>query len=386
MTNPQPDTGSNLGLYIHWPFCARICPYCDFNVYRNRNVDEARWTKALIADLRYWAKQIEPRPLTSIYFGGGTPSLAPPRLIGSLIDEADRLFGFSPNPEITLEANPHEATFNRLDALAKAGINRVSLGVQSFNDEALGFLGRDHDGASAREAITLSMDIFERITFDLIYARPEQSLEEWHSELEQALAFNPSHLSLYQLTIEPGTAFAKAVDAGRWAPADEEMCAAQFDLAQEMTSDSGRIAYEVSNHAKPGHESRHNLLYWRGQDYIGIGPGAHGRVAIDGKRIATQTFLRPENYLSASEDKGTGCESTETLSAEDILTERLSMGLRLSEGISLYADDYFYSNETRVEKLHQLTSDGLLVHHCGTLRATPDGRRVLNRLIYELLS
>lgn len=355
-------------------------------MYKDRGVNEGLWSTALIKELRHWAAQLAPRPLTSIYFGGGTPSLAPPTLIRSLINEAEQLFGFSGALEVTLEANPHEATAERLRAFADASVNRVSLGVQSFDDEALKFLGRDHDGKAARHAIKIAADIFERLTFDLIYARPGQSLDDWRAELSEALAFSPSHLSLYQLTIEPGTAFAKAVDAGRWTPASEDECAAHYDLAQEMTATSGLHAYEVSNHASPGAESRHNLLYWRGQDYIGIGPGAHGRVVVKGQRRATRTYLNPTRYLAAVDQTGHGCEGVETLSAEDILTERLSMGLRLTEGIPLYADDYFYSDDKRVQKLHQLIDDGLLIHSCGTLKASADGRRMLNRLIYELLS
>lgn len=377
---------SALGLYVHWPFCARICPYCDFNVYRERGVDAYTWSSAFISELEYWAGEIEPRAFSSIYFGGGTPSLAPVEVIQTVIEKSRELFGLETDAEITLEANPDDADHTRLTAFAEAGVNRLSLGVQSLRDEALLFLGRNHDSASARKAITIAQEIFPRTTFDLIYARPDQSAEDWRAELAEALSYDISHLSLYQLTIEPGTAFAKAVDAGRWAPPDDDMQAAQFDIAQELTCAAGLKAYEVSNHARAGYESRHNLIYWRYQDYIGVGPGAHGRLTRNGARIATKTLDRPGDYLAQIKNTGDGVELIETLDENAQLTERLSMGLRLSEGFPLYADDYFYCDDRRAERLLQMTQDGFLRHECGTLRATNKGRRVLNRLIYELLS
>ncbi len=374
-----------LGLYVHWPFCARICPYCDFNVYRQRGVDVAAWSEALIVDLKYWAAQIERRPLESIYFGGGTPSLAPPSVIAETIDAAERLFGFSSDIEITLEANPNDANENTMEAWSAAGVNRLSLGVQSFDDSALEFLGRDHDAATAKRAVALALDRFPKSTFDLIYALPEQSDDAWRKALDEALGFAPNHLSLYQLTIEPGTAFAAQVAAKRWAPADEDICARHYEIAQAMTAAAGLPAYEVSNHAKPGHQSRHNLIYWRYQDYIGVGPGAHGRLTIDGGRVATKTLDRPDAYLARIKEIGSGVETTEILSDEAQLIERLSMGLRLTEGVALYADDIFYRREDRADRLAGLIEDGYLTLDCGTLRATDTGRPVLNRLIYELI-
>lgn len=374
-----------LGLYVHWPYCARICPYCDFNVYRNRGVDADRWASALISELEYWAREIERRPLTSIYFGGGTPSLAPVSVIETVIGTCARLFGLADGVEITLEANPDDARRDRLQTLKDAGVNRLSLGVQSFRDDALAFLGRNHDSRTARIAIEAAQETFDRSTFDLIYARPDQSVADWRAELSEALAYEPSHLSLYQLTIEPGTAFAKAVAAKRWAPPDDDIQAAQFEIAQELTNAAGLLAYEVSNHARPGGESRHNLIYWRSDDYIGIGPGAHGRVTKNGERIATETCKAPAAYLAQIEKTGMGVSVTETLDENAKLVERLSMGLRLTEGIKLYANDYFYTDEKRADNLQRLIADGLLAHNCGTLRATPTGRQVLNRLLYELL-
>lgn len=374
-----------LGLYVHWPFCARICPYCDFNVYRDRGVDADAWSRALVADLEYWAARIEPRALTSIYFGGGTPSLAPTSVIAEVIGAAEKQFGLCDDVEISLEANPDDADEKRLRAIAAAGVNRLSLGVQSFDDTALKFLGRNHDAASARQAIALAQEIFAASTFDLIYGRPKQSDDDWHAELSEALSYSPAHLSLYQLTIEPGTAFATQVDNNRWAPADDERQARHYELAQEMTAAAGLDAYEISNHAKSGHESRHNLICWRYQDYIGIGPGAHGRLTIDAGRVATKTFDRPDAYLQHIQKTGGGVEISDPLNEEAQLIERLSMGLRLAEGVALYADDYFYRDDARAARLSELVREGFLAMDCGALRATEAGRPVLNRLLYELM-
>ena len=381
MTNDTP-----LAVYVHWPYCARICPYCDFNVYKNREIDAARWTAALVRDLEYWATQTPARKLTSLYFGGGTPSLAPTSVVAVVIETCERLWGFETNAEITLEANPTDAERARYQDFAAAGVNRLSLGVQSLRDDALKFLGRDHDAADARKAINLSQAIFDRLTIDLIYARPDQSLNDWREELSEALALSPRHLSLYQLTIEDGTAFERAVRRGAWRPTDGDLGADFFDLTQSLTTDAGLPAYEVSNHAAPGHMSRHNLIYWRQDDYIGVGPGAHGRLTIDGARLATETHLAPEAYLNAIEETGAGASSRDQLSADDILAERLSMGLRLTDGMPLYADDHFYTDDTRAERLSELIDEGKLTLNCGTLRATDDGRRILNAIVSYLLT
>lgn len=381
MNEPTP-----LGVYVHWPYCARICPYCDFNIYKNHDIDGGRWARALTRDLEHWAQQIEPRKLTSLYFGGGTPSLAPASIIEDVIETCDRLFGFTIDPEITLEANPTDAEQSHFAAFATAGVNRLSLGVQSLRDDALQFLGRDHSAAQALRAIVLARQSFPRMTFDLIYARPEQTLDDWRAELDAAIALGPTHLSLYQLTIEPSTAFAKAVEKKRWAPATEDQCADQFDLAQEMTAQAGLPAYEISNHAAPGDQSRHNLIYWNYQDYVGIGPGAHGRLTINGKRLATETYRAPGAYLEAAEKTGSGQSLAEPLDNEAQLTERLTMGLRLTEGVELHADDHFYAGESRAKSLQQLIVDGFLSHDCGRLSTTGKGRRILNAVLYELLA
>ncbi len=370
-----------LGVYVHWPYCARICPYCDFNIYKNKALDAARWAEMLTRDLELMAARTPNRKLTSLYFGGGTPSLAPLDVIDAVICTCERLWGFEPGPEITIEANPTDAEQSHFEALAAAGVNRLSLGVQSLRDDALAFLGRDHDAASARRAIETAQRTFKRTTFDLIYARPGQTLSAWRDELGEALNFGVGHLSLYQLTIEPGTAFAKAVAAGRWAPATEDQCADQFDLAQEMTADAGLPAYEISNHAAQDARSRHNLIYWNYHDYIGVGPGAHGRLSIDGRRLATEAAKTPADYLSGGADRYV----TEVLDETAQLVERLTMGLRLTDGVTLYADDYFYADERRTERLHALIDDGLVTLDCGRLRATVNGRRVLNAVLYELL-
>ena len=370
---------------MHWPYCARICPYCDFNVYKSGDVDAVRWADALTRDMTHWAQQTPDRKLASIYFGGGTPSLAPVSVIRSVITKADGLWGLSSDAEITIEANPTDAEQSLFKAFRDAGVNRLSLGVQSLKDDALKFLGRDHSAADAKRAINAALSTFPQTTFDLIYARPEQSAEEWRTELEEALATGIRHLSLYQLTIEPGTAFHKQVSAGRWSPLGEDASATHYEIAQELTAAAGLPAYEISNHAAPGHESQHNLIYWRYQDYAGIGPGAHGRLAKETKKLATQTHLRPSAYLEDVENSGTGIIEIEELNDEAQLTERLSMGLRLTEGIRVYADDPFFSDDQRSNRLRDLIADGFIEDNCGHIRLTETGRPLLNRILYELL-
>ena len=374
--NDLPD----LGVYVHWPYCARICPYCDFNVYKNRDIDAALWISALTRDLEGWAAETKGRRLTSLYFGGGTPSLAPLSVIEGVIETCERLWGFLPDAEITLEANPTDAERSHFADFARAGVNRLSLGVQSLRDNALAFLGRNHTAAEARKAIETAQSVFSRTTFDLIYARPGQALDDWRNELSEALDLGATHLSLYQLTIEPGTAFAVQTAAGRWTPASEDACADQFDLAQEMTAAAGLPAYEISNHAARGAQSRHNLIYWTYQDYIGVGPGAHGRVTVDGARYATQSVRRPSDYLSHDAQP-----ERMRLSAEDQIIERFSFGLRLHEGMALTRQDPFFARAGAEEKLTRLTDDQLLSWDGQRLAATPRGRRLLNAVLTELL-
>ncbi|MCB2112297.1 MAG: radical SAM family heme chaperone HemW [Parvularculaceae bacterium] len=368
------------GVYIHWPFCARICPYCDFNVYRDRGADTERFARAILTDLQYWAAQTGGRRLSSLYFGGGTPSLAPISVIASAIEACETFWGFAPRAEITLEANPTDAEIDRFRAFAAAGVNRISLGVQSFDDEALGFLGRDHDAATAMRAIETAQSVFARVNADFIYARPGQTLAAWERELNRAIATGLNHLSLYQLTIEPGTAFDRAVSKNRWAPADEDTAADLFDATQELTNAAGLPAYEISNHAAPGEASRHNFLYWRQCDYVGVGPGAHGRVTIGNVRHASETALRPNDYMELVENSGCGAALFDPLSDDEALTERLAMGLRTIEGIRL-SQTQLRQLQGRIETLAQR---GLISQDGERVFSTTHGRRILNAVLLEL--
>ncbi|MEQ8935571.1 MAG: radical SAM family heme chaperone HemW [Amphiplicatus sp.] len=371
-----------LGVYVHWPYCARVCPYCDFNVYKNRTIDAARWLAGLTRDLGYWAARTPGRKLTSLYFGGGTPSLAPLDVIEGVIAACASSWGFDDQAEITIEANPTDAEQSLFRSFAAAGLNRLSLGVQSFDDAALKFLGRDHDGAAARRAVETALSVFDRATFDLMYALPGEATESWRKRLREALALGAPHLSLYQLTIEQGTAFEKAVSRRLWAPPDEDTGADLYDIAQEETARAGLPAYEISNHSVPGGASRHNLLYWTQQDYIGVGPGAHGRLTEGGARLATETPLSPEAYLESVESSGFGASLIEPLGAEAILTERLSMGLRLTGGLALDASDL----ATLAPRIDALAEEGLLVRRGAHVAATPNGRRLLNAVLARILA
>lgn len=320
-------------LYIHWPFCLKKCPYCDFNSHVRDGVDVAAWQAALLADMRYEAALAGGVRLESIFFGGGTPSLMPPALVAELLDAAERLWGFAPDIEITLEANPSSVEAAKFADLASAGVNRVSLGVQALDDAALKFLGRLHGVDEGLAALSVAQKHFRRVSFDLIYARPGQSVEDWRGELARALTFGTDHLSLYQLTIEPGTRFATDVRRGVFDPLEDDPAADLFALTREMTDAAGIPAYEISNHARPGEQSRHNLTYWRYQDYCGIGPGAHGRR----NGIATVRHKKPENYLAAFETAGSGISETRELGRREQAAEALLMGLRLDKGIDLGA-------------------------------------------------
>jgi len=320
-------------LYIHWPFCLKKCPYCDFNSHVRAEVEVARWRAALIADMRHEAQVAGGERLASIFFGGGTPSLMPPALVEALLAEAELLWGFAPGIEITLEANPSSVEAANFAALAAAGVNRVSLGLQALEDEALRFLGRLHDVSEGLAALEVAQRHFGRVSFDLIYARPGQSAEDWGAELDRALGFGTGHLSLYQLTIEQGTRFATDVRERRFVPLEEDPAAELFALTREMTTAAGLPAYEVSNHARPGEESRHNLTYWRYGDYIGIGPGAHGRR----NHFATMRHRKPENWLSAIDRNLHGISEERVLTVAEQATEALLMGLRLAEGVDLAA-------------------------------------------------
>jgi putative oxygen-independent coproporphyrinogen III oxidase len=320
-------------LYIHWPFCLAKCPYCDFNSHVREKVDHSHWESALLADLRHEAELAGGEPLESIFFGGGTPSLMPPALVARLIEEAEHLWGFAPGIEITLEGNPSSIEAANYRNLALSGINRASLGLQALDDETLRFLGRLHDAKEGLRALETAQAVFERVSIDLIYARPGQTMIDWEQELHQALALGTSHLSLYQLTIEPGTRFETMVRKGDFVPLGEDFCADLFALTRDVTTAAGLPAYEVSNHARTGEESRHNLAYWRYHDYAGIGPGAHGRRG----GVATVRHRKPENWLEAVAAAGHGISEHRALDGSEQASEAMLMGLRLAEGVELGA-------------------------------------------------
>lgn len=378
MTELWQDRG--FGLYVHWPFCAAKCPYCDFNSHVRASIDQSTWAQALTKEIRRTGAQTGPRVLISIFFGGGTPSLMEPETVGAVLSAARDVWSFSNDIEITLEANPTSVEAYRFEGYAKLGVNRVSLGVQALNNPDLQKLGRLHSVSEAQSAFSTARQFFDRVSFDLIYARQNQTLDSWRSELNTALELAVDHLSLYQLTIEEGTAFWDRAQRGllRGLPTDD-LGADLYDLTQELCSQVGFTAYEVSNHARPGAESKHNLLYWRGGDYAGVGPGAHGRLTLNGQRFATECWKSPEAWLAAVES-GTGIRSTEPLSPQDVADERLIMGLRLSEG--LYLDDV--SEILDWAKLEQLHSESLIWRDAKRLGATQQGRPVLNYLISQL--
>ncbi|KLI63884.1 radical SAM family heme chaperone HemW [Aurantiacibacter marinus] len=318
-------------LYIHWPFCLAKCPYCDFNSHVRGSVDADLWQRSLLAELRHEAAISGGEPLDSVFFGGGTPSLMPPALVSALLQEAEKLWGFSPSIEITLEANPSSVEAAKFADLATAGVNRVSLGLQSLDDTALKFLGRLHGAQEGLKALETAQAAFSRVSFDLIYALPGHTAVSWEHELRRALSFGTGHLSLYQLTIEPGTRFESMVRRKEFTPLDDDEAADLFAITRELTDAAGLPPYEISNHARLGEESRHNLTYWRYEDYGGIGPGAHGRRG----GMATTRHKKPENWLSAVERNGSGLQEERELGVAEQASEALLMGLRLAEGIDL---------------------------------------------------
>ena len=378
MTDPAPPTG----LYLHWPFCARVCPYCDFTVTRSRGEDAGVWGAALADDLRHLRDRFGPRRLVSLYLGGGTPSLMPDGVLAGLIETADDLFGLAHGAEVTLEANPGDVGPAHLAAWRQAGVNRLSLGVQSFEDDQLAFLGRDHDGDAARRAVDAALAAFERSTFDLIYALPGEGAAAWTARLQDALATGVRHLSLYQLTVEPGTAFWRAVERRRWAPPDEALAADLYEATDAVTRAGGLPAYEVSSHAAPGHEAVHNALYWQGADWLAAGPGAHGRVTQGGARIATAGTARIAGYPDLRPAERI---MAETLSADEALTERVAGGMRMVRGLDLA--ELPEADRARLERnAAPLVADGLLSQEGGRMAATPGGRLVLDALTAALLS
>ena len=375
---------SAFGVYIHWPICAAKCPYCDFNSHVRENFSEARWTAAILRELKAVADLQEQRPTVStVFFGGGTPSLMSGRAVASVIDGIAEIWPLAPDAEISLEANPNSVEQGRFRDYRAAGVNRVSIGVQALDDAALKKLGRLHGADEARTAIRLGLGIFPRASFDLIYARPGQGADAWKRELEEAFSFQTEHLSLYQLTIEPGTAYATLARAGKLAiPADDD-AADLYELTQELCSAAGLPLYEVSNHAAPGAECRHNLIYWRYEDYAGVGPGAHGRITAGPRRFSTQAERLPERWLEKVERLGTSL-AVEEITPADAAREHLLMGMRLSEGIDLADYRTRWGLSPAPEKIARLVEQGAVTLEGNRLAATRQGRLVLNTVIAQL--
>ncbi len=375
-----------LAIYIHWPFCVSKCPYCDFNSRPLPDgTDEKRWTEAYRKELAFYAALLPERQISSIYFGGGTPSLMRSQTVQAVLEKIASLWSFADDCEITLEANPSSSETEKFKAFRAAGVNRLSLGVQSFNDETLRFLGRAHDAATARRAIESAAAIFDRFSFDLIYAWRGQTAAAWKKELAEALSFAPRHLSLYQLTIEPGTVFYKRA-AKETLCVSEDEAATLFEMTQELLGQAGLPAYEISNHAAAEQESRHNLTYWRYGDYIGIGPGAHGRfVEDDGRRWAVQNLSQPDVWRTATQNQGQGAQEKEKLDAKTAQTEALLMGLRLVEGLSFARWKEMFSREMgdflNAARTEELIRQGFLERTKESLRATSAGRQRLNALL-----
>ena len=398
MSEARAATGSRepgFGVYVHWPFCRAKCPYCDFNSHVREAIDQTRWRHALLAELDHYAAATQGRQVTSLFFGGGTPSLMEPETVAAVIARVGEAWGLAPEAEITLEANPSSVEAGRFAAYRGAGVSRVSLGVQSLDDAALAFLGRQHSAAEALAALDVARAHFPRWSFDLIAARPGQDAGAWRAELAQALAQEPGHISVYQLTIEPGTAFHGAQRRGELVMPGEEAGAAIFEATQETLNAAGLPAYEISNHARPGQECRHNLTYWRYGDYLGVGPGAHGRITLSGQtgvpgeKLATRQHRAPEAWLEAVERHGHATRVRDAVPMEARLEELLMMGLRLTEGVARAA----FRRETgrAIEdlldpaKLAALIDGGFLELDDAALRATAEGRLRLDALLGRLL-
>lgn len=380
------DRSPGFGVYLHWPFCAAKCPYCDFNSHvRHQKVDQERFVRAFAAEMAWMRARTGPREVTSIFIGGGTPSLMEPATVGAILDEVGRNWTVPAGIEVTLEANPSSVEAERFRGYRAAGVNRVSLGVQALNDADLRFLGRLHDVSEALHAIRLAREIFPRLSFDLIYARPGQTLQAWEAELNEAIGHAADHLSLYQLTIEEGTAFHKLHQARKFEMPASDLAADLYQLTQEVTAARGLPAYEVSNHARPGAESRHNLVYWRYGEYAGIGPGAHGRFVEEGTRVVTITEKHPETWAELVERQGHGAVDGERLTREEEADEFLMMGLRLVEGIDLARFEALSGRTLPRRQLAILQEEGLIEPVGNSrLRATPAGMIVLNSLVAEL--
>jgi putative oxygen-independent coproporphyrinogen III oxidase len=374
------------GVYVHWPFCLSKCPYCDFNSHvRRAAIDESRFVRAFAAEIASTAARVPDRTVSTIFFGGGTPSLMQPATVGTILDAIARHWSVAPDAEVTLEANPTSVEAARFRGYRAAGINRVSLGVQALDDRVLAELGRLHSAREAIDAVRIARSVFNRYSFDLIYARPQQTPHDWASELTRALAEAGEHLSLYQLTIEPETPFAALHAAGKLKVPNDDTAWALYDTTQEICAAHGLAAYEISNHARPGAECRHNLVYWRAHEYAGIGPGAHGRLDIDGDRHATATEKRPEAWLTRVESEGHGLVTDDVLTREEMADEFLLMGLRLAEGIDPTRYAALAGRSLDAARIAALRENGLVeTTAAGHLRVSMPGFPVLDAVVADL--
>jgi putative oxygen-independent coproporphyrinogen III oxidase len=383
------SANAEFAVYVHWPFCKSKCPYCDFNSHVRASIDEARWRRALLGEIDHYAAETPGRAVTSIFFGGGTPSLMSAATVAAVLDRIAARWPLDPAVEITLEANPTSVEAERFREFRAAGVTRASLGVQALDDGALKFLGRAHDAREALAALDVARRNFERFSFDLIYARPGQTVAAWEAELARALDLAGEHLSVYQLTIEAGTAFATSHARGDFALPDEETQATLYELTQARLEAAGLPAYEISNHACPGAECRHNLAYWHSADYVGVGPGAHGRLTLGGTRVATRQSRAPETWLAAAERQGHGSEERVIVAPEEHLEELLMMGLRLTEGISRNRFRRAIGREIEAaldeKRLASMIEGGFLTLDETGLAATAAGRQRLNAVLVALL-
>ncbi|HQU67648.1 MAG TPA: radical SAM family heme chaperone HemW [Albidovulum sp.] len=374
------------GLYLHWPFCASKCPYCDFNSHVAANIDQSVWREAYVSELRRAAAETQGRVLNTVFFGGGTPSLMDPDLVDAILSEVRRLWPLANDLEVTLEANPNSVDSSRFRGYAEAGVNRLSMGVQALNDDDLRRLGRLHSVAEARRAFDIAREHFGRVSFDLIYARQDQTLDDWRRELAEAAAMAVDHLSLYQLTIEDGTAFgARHAAGGLKGLPDDDVSADMYQVTQEVLGGMGMPGYEVSNHARPGSESRHNLIYWRYGDYLGIGPGAHGRLTLGGRRYETEAPRAPQMWLDSVGKRGSGEIPRVELSASECADEYIMMSMRLSEGADLARYEALAGRSLRQDAVAQLADLGLLTLGGGRIATTDSGRIVLNAILRDIV-
>ncbi len=384
--SPTEDwQNGGFGVYIHWPFCAAKCPYCDFNSHVSKVINESDWRDAYLKEIDRTARLTGMRSVKSIFIGGGTPSLMSPSLVETLLEKITSVWQLESNCEITLEANPTSVETKKMRGFKASGVNRISMGIQSLNDQDLKRLGRLHTAKEALKSFDMAQKVFERTSFDLMYARQSQTLEDWKSELKQALNIGLDHMSLYQLTIEKGTAFGDRYAAGklRGLP-DEDLASDLFEMTRDLCDANGLSAYEVSNHARPGHECRHNLVYWNYGDYAGIGPGAHGRLTLEQSRYSTNTYKQPSKWLSEVK-KGSGDSSVTSLSRKDQGTELVLMGMRLVQGISIKRFQTIFGEPPSETALTNLTSQGLIQLKKGRIQATENGTLLLNYVVRQLL-